>query len=129
MLLQYLLKFLKNDADALNMQYLHSTIVILQNSISFLGTLVIFIGVLFALYLYIQHFNPKKKEKIDINRIRLNLGRSLILGLEFIVAADLIRTTTAPDYYSVGILASIVLIRTVLSFSINRELQSLTKEK
>jgi uncharacterized membrane protein len=46
---------------------------------------------------------------MDINQIRLRLGRVLTLGLEFIVAADLIGTTTTPDYYSVGIVAIIVL--------------------
>ena len=51
----------------------------------------------------------------------------LTLGLEFIVAADLIGTTTAPDYYSVGIVASIVLIRTVLSYTLNKEITSLSK--
>jgi uncharacterized membrane protein len=51
----------------------------------------------------------------------------LTLGLEFIVAADLISTTTAPDYYTVGIVASIVLIRTVLSYTLNREINSIAK--
>lgn len=62
-----------------------------------------------------------------INKIRLDLGRILILGLEFIIAADLIGTTTAPDYYSVGIVAIVVAIRTILSYSLNRELKSLSK--
>lgn len=65
--------------------------------------------------------------KTDLNKIRLNLGIVLTLGLEFIVAADLIGTTTAPDYYSVGIVASIVLIRTVLSFTLNREINAISK--
>lgn len=63
-----------------------------------------------------------------INDFRLSLGRTLLLGLECIVAADLIGSTTTPDYYSVGLLAIIVVVRTVLSFSINREIMSLTKE-
>jgi uncharacterized membrane protein len=66
-------------------------------------------------------------ETTDINKIRLSLGRILTLGLECIVAADLIGTTTAPDYYSVGLVASIVLIRTVLSFTLNREIKAMTQ--
>lgn len=50
------------------------------------------------------------------------------MGLEFIVAADLIGTTTTPDYYALGILAIIVAIRTVLSFTLNRELMALNAE-
>ncbi len=52
-----------------------------------------------------------------------------MLGLEFIVAADLIGTTTTPDYYSLGIVAGIVAIRTLLNYSLNRELTALSKEK
>lgn len=96
-----------------------------------MGILVIFTGILLALYQFITHFfkEPKKTQDSPLNTIRLNLGRTLILGLEFIVAADLISTTTAPDYYTVGILASIVIIRTLLSFSLNREIMSLSKER
>jgi uncharacterized membrane protein len=35
----------------------------------------------------------------------------------------------SPDYYAVGMLAIIVIVRTVLSFSINRELMSISKEE
>jgi len=104
----------------------------IQHSISFLGVLLILSGVLIATTEYIKHFfskSNKNQQDPFINRIRLNLGRTLILGLEFIVAADLIGTTTAPDYYSVGIVACIVLIRTLLSFSLNKEINALTKEE
>jgi uncharacterized membrane protein len=111
---------------------LHQILLYIQHGISFLGVLLILSGVLIAMSEYVKHFFSKQK-KIQqdpfINRIRLNLGRTLILGLEFIVAADLIGTTTAPDYYSVGIVASIVLIRTLLSFSLNKEINDLTKEE
>ncbi|SRR5579883_2527146 len=109
---------------------LHQVLVIIQRSISFIGVLVIFSGVLYALFQYLSYIlthHTKKSEK-TVNTIRLKLGRVLILGLEFIVAADLIGTTTAPDYYSVGILAIIVVIRTLLSFTLNREIVALSKE-
>lgn len=105
---------------------LHTLLLYIQHSISFCGVLVIFFGVITALIRYIRYtFNPDKK--IDINQIRLNLGIVLTLGLEFIVAADLIGTTTTPDYYSVGIVASIVLIRMILSYTLNREINSINK--
>ena len=53
---------------------------------------------------------------------RQQLGRSILLGLEFLVAADIIRTVAVtPDARSVAILAGIVLIRTFLSFSLELE--------
>ena len=51
------------------------------------------------------------------------LGRSILLGLELLVAADLIRTVAVtPTLRSVGVLATIVLIRTFLSFSLELEI-------
>jgi uncharacterized membrane protein len=109
----------------------HIILLYIQHSISFCGVLVILSGVLIALFRYLVYLFgiAKKGTPMDINGIRLKLGRVLILGLEFIVAADLIGTTTAPDYYSVGIVASIVFIRTVLSYTLNREINSLTQEE
>jgi uncharacterized membrane protein len=107
---------------------LHLILLHIQHGISFCGVLVIFFGVVVALFRYF--FSPfYSSNKMDINHIRLSLGRVLTLGLEFIVAADLIGTTTAPDYYSVGIVASIVLIRTLLSYTLNREIRELSQEK
>lgn len=113
-------------------QSIHSILVITQRTISFLGVLVILSGVLIALFRYAQLFfikHPHEKHDSEINHIRLLLGRRLILGLEFIVSADLIGTTTTPDYYALGILGAIVLIRTILSYSLNRELMGLSKER
>jgi uncharacterized membrane protein len=51
------------------------------------------------------------------------LGRSIVLGLEFLVAADIIRTVAIePTFYNVGVLAIIVAIRTFLSFSLGLEI-------
>jgi uncharacterized membrane protein len=54
---------------------------------------------------------------------RRELGRSILIGLEILVAADIIRTVAiTPTLESVGVLAAIVLIRTVLSFSLELEI-------
>ncbi len=110
---------------------MHQVLRIIQYSISFTGVSIILAGVLQALYRYIIFFFRKKikDQETGINALRVSLGRILVLGLEFIVAADLVGTTTAPDYYSLGMLAGIVFIRTVLSFTLNWELASLDKKK
>lgn len=57
------------------------------------------------------------------HRYRRWLGRSILLGLELLVAADIIRTVAVtPTFGSVGVLALIVLIRTFLSFSLELEI-------
>ncbi len=56
-------------------------------------------------------------------RVRSFIGRSILLGLEIFVAADLIRTVAVdPSIENVGVLALIVLIRTFLSFSLDVEI-------
>lgn len=56
-------------------------------------------------------------------RYRQQLGRAILLGLEFLVAADIIRTVAVtPTLRSVAVLGGIVLIRTFLSFSLELEI-------
>ena len=67
---------------------------------------------------------PRLRRKSgDVYRVfRQQLGRSILLGLEFLVAADIIRTVAVtPDARSVAVLGGIVLIRTFLSFSLELE--------
>ncbi|MDQ2750757.1 MAG: DUF1622 domain-containing protein [Actinomycetota bacterium] len=54
---------------------------------------------------------------------RRQLGRSILLGLELLVAADIIRTVAVrPTIRTVVVLGAIVLIRTFLSFSLELEI-------
>src|SRR5204863_7603666 len=55
---------------------------------------------------------------------RYRLGRAIILGLELLVAADILRTiSTRPTLTDVAVLGGVVLIRTFLSFSLEVELE------
>ena len=55
---------------------------------------------------------------------RANLGRGILLGLEFLIGADIIATVTSPlTWESVGLLGAVVLIRTFLSFSLETEIE------
>lgn len=54
---------------------------------------------------------------------RQDVGRAILIGLEFLVAADIIRTVAiTPTFTSVGVLALIVLVRTFLSFTLELEI-------
>ncbi len=55
-------------------------------------------------------------------RLRQSLGSYLLLGLEFLVAADIINTIAAPTLRQAAVLASIVSIRTFLNYSLSREI-------
>ena len=55
---------------------------------------------------------------------RRNLGRGILLGLEFLVIADIIGTVAVePSFHNLGVLGLIVLIRTFLSFSLEVEIE------
>lgn len=67
----------------------------------------------------------KRFKHISIYReretLRHQLGSYLLLGLEFLIAADIIRTITHPTLNDMAVLGSIVLIRTVISYFLERE--------
>ena len=59
----------------------------------------------------------RKKEEI-----RLRLGRWLVLALEFLLAADILKTAVAPSWSEIGQLAAIATLRTALNFFLQREI-------
>ncbi len=64
-----------------------------------------------------------RREPDVYQRFRRQLGRTILLGLELLVAADIIRTVAVtPTLQSVAVLAGIVLIRTFLSFTLELEI-------
>ncbi len=54
----------------------------------------------------------------------LSLARWLLLGLEFMLAADIVRTAIAPSWDDIGQLAAIALIRTFLNYFLERDLEA-----
>lgn len=103
---------------------INEILVMIKRLLSLTGSLVIFCGAVYAAMQFaISLYRTKTKKAVfDFDRIRLDLGRAIILGLEFIIAADVIETTTMPDYYSLGILGGLVLIRTFLNYFLNKDL-------
>ncbi len=94
--------------------------------ISFIGIIIIVVVSIRALYNFYKFL---RGYSVQINDIRVELGYGIILGLEFFVAADIIESVLRPTYYDLGILASIVVIRTFLSYFLNKELQELHDEQ
>jgi len=73
----------------------------------------------YALFLMVE----KEEPAIVFGRVRQTLGRGILLGLEFLIAADIIRTVGAElTFEALGSLAIVILIRTFLSFSLDIEL-------
>jgi uncharacterized membrane protein len=84
------------------------------------GVVVIVTGV--AIAFVVTAVRLSRRESAVYLRFRQQLGRAILLGLELLVAGDIVRTVAAsPSLTSVAILAAIVLIRTFLSFSLEVE--------
>lgn len=86
------------------------------------GVSVIVIGMLIALGRFAWR-GLRGSENI-YRTVRQDLGRGILLGLEFLVAGDIIRTVAVdPNLENVSVLAVIVLVRTFLSLSLQVELE------
>jgi uncharacterized membrane protein len=90
-------------------------------AIDAIGILVIVLGLLIA----VSRFAASgRRISNPYRRLRQDLGRGILLGLEFLVAADIIRTVAVtPTFESVAVLGLIVVIRTFLSFALEVELE------
>jgi uncharacterized membrane protein len=85
------------------------------------GVLVLVIGAVVAAVRAAQ--SARGQQPGTYRQFRQQLGRTILLGLELLVAADIIRTVAVtPTLSSVLVLALIVLIRTFLSFSLELEI-------
>lgn len=90
---------------------------VIGTGIELSGVMVILLG---ALWAAVRVLRDEKK----YDNFRMNLGRSILLGLELLVAGDIINTVAVePTMDSVLLLGLIVFIRTFLSFSLSIELE------
>src|SRR4051794_9200084 len=76
-----------------------------------------------ALWLFVQGAFPQVgvREHQD-DKERLRLGRWLAVALEFELAADVLRTAVAPTWDEIGQLAPIVVLRTLLNYFLQKEI-------
>ena len=93
-------------------------------AIEVVGVAIIVVGALLASALFLRDGFGAAGWGHAFRRYRANLGRGILLGLELLVAADIIGTVAVtPSFRSLGVLALIVLIRTFLSFSLEVEIE------
>jgi len=87
------------------------------------GILTILIGGLAAIAVFLRRTVRDGPSERVYRNFRSSLGRSILLGLEFLVAADIIATVAIdPTLESVAVLAGVVGVRTFLSFALEVEI-------
>ena len=90
--------------------------------VEIMGVLTIFSGAVYSLLVFLISISKKKSNSYA--QFRQSLGKSILLGLEILIAADIMATVVSdPTLKSVYILGLIVMIRTFLSLSIQVEVE------
>lgn len=106
--------------------------VYIEMVISIISVAVVIYGVLLALIAFIKTEFSRVKGQYSILRVRIiraDLGTYLLLSLELLIAADVIKTILEPGIQELIVLAGVVLLRTILSFFLNKEIQEIDKER
>ena len=92
--------------------------------IELFGIGIIALGAFGTLALFAVRLAQSVDRDQAVGSFRSSLGRAILLGLEFLVAADIINTVAvAPTLQSIIVLGGIVIIRTFLSFSLEVEIE------
>lgn len=86
------------------------------------GAAVIFVGAVWTAGRFVV-CGVRYRSAAVFTPIRLSLGRFLTLGLEFQLAADILRTAVSPSFGQLGRLAAIATIRTALNYFLRREIE------
>lgn len=90
------------------------------NGIEIFGVLAIVLGICWSTLLFVQHRTGER----HYDSYKIRIGRSLLLGLEVLVAADIVKTIALDlTFESLGLLAGLVLIRTFLSWTLVLEIE------
>lgn len=88
------------------------------------AAVVIGVGICRSIASYASSLVSRSPRRLDATEsIRLQLGRVLTLGLEFTVAADILRTAVAPTRQDILNLGAIVFLRTLLNYFLEQEIR------
>ncbi len=107
------------------MESIHHILQVVIMGISIVGAVVVLWGIIesVAAFLMMKIARTGKDAIHESEAIRQRLGAHLLLGLEIFIAADIIGSVASPTWERVGILASIVGVRTVLSYFLRMEMK------
>jgi uncharacterized membrane protein len=106
----------------MTMEYYRHVMDVVGTSVDGIGVLIVVGGALVATVRLVLHRAQSPGKYYSL--YRQDVGRAILLGLEFLIAGDIIRTVVvAPTMQNVLVLGLIVLIRTFLSLSLQLEIE------
>lgn len=96
--------------------------VVIGNVVEWVGIGVLVVGALLAAGAFLLRLARGRPFRDAYHELRADLGRAILLGLEFLVIADIVGTVAVePTLHNLGVLALIITIRTLLSFALELE--------
>lgn len=104
----------------------------ISNIISYVSIAIICYGAALGLIKFISNEFGRLNRSFSLEKtvqIKIEVGYYLLLGLEFLIASDIIDTILNPTFEDLGILAGTVLIRTGLSFFLNKEIENIAQNQ
>ncbi len=116
------------------MQHTNSSTILGLSEVSFIvAEIVGFIGVAIMAYgafIAAKHFvlYSLQHRQDGLSRIRIEMGKHLALGLEFLVGKDIIESIVRPSWDDLGKLAAIIVLRTAVTFMLSWELKEVRDE-
>jgi len=106
------------------MQILHNVINVLSFILNIVGSSIILFGAAVALIEFLKKEIFARQDTTQLNEMmRIKLGSYLVFGLEFFIAGDIVKTIITPTWQSLGMLGAIVVIRTILSYFLTRDIR------
>lgn len=110
----------------LNHETMEMLVEVIGAVFAYIGIVIMIVWGAKAVYLLVYRWLIDTK--IPMWRIRIKLGHYLVLALEFLVAKDILESIVNPTYQWLITLWAIVLIRTVLSYFMNKEIAEVKEE-
>ena len=108
------------------MDTFHNIISAISFTLNIIGVLITIWGIITSLFEFLKKEILGRFETIQLNEsIRIKLGSYLVLALEFFIAGDIVKTIITPTWQSLGILGAIVVIRTILSYFLTKDLKKI----
>ena len=111
---------------------LHTFLNIIATIISVISLLIVAYGVFVGFIAFLRNEITRFNGTYTVNNIRqlrADFGSYLLLGLEFLIASDILKTVVDPTLDELAILGGVVIVRTVLSVFLNKEIKELAEEE
>lgn len=108
--------------------YLDQILSLLIDLFQIMGVAFITFKSFHATYRYIRSYQYKATNHLRFYMLKFDLGRGIVLGLELIVAGDLISTTVDQNFQHLIKLTLLIIIRTIINFFLEKDLQTIPEK-